>query len=265
MNFDISRIGERLYREKNEDDDVSLEGFIKHALKIYYTSFMRKAAVIRSKVFEYPGLNNAGLSMALVPSGESPEVQNIEITGQTGDVNKVLDQMQGQLTAEYNGIKVKELPEKIKKGIEKARELPYTFDSHVLVGFMGMYFAPQPEDTLKRITLEKYRHKYSAVTTPIRVEETELDENSRKLILSADRISFQNSSHVDNDIRRNLFHEKCIIIQPEKQEYVFEYSVDFVNQGVSASIYPKLTSLYELIESDFTKLTYRGMEINDAG
>ncbi|MDP2907892.1 MAG: hypothetical protein Q8O03_08185 [Nanoarchaeota archaeon] len=255
---DFSRIGELFYKEVGEEEQVSLEGFIKKALTVYAQKFLNKEpSEPASKKIIFP-CSNGSFSFTVKPYYGMPELSHLEITNKIYDVKKLLHVLAGDVTAEFSGLDLSKFDAGIGKKVLKSKKKDYS-----QIGDASFYFSldPKTPDLLKKIVWKRVK---SMVFDEEVFYKEEKDEHTTHIASLADRIKIDHSFYIDNNPTMGLVKEYCDVKQPSKGNCIFTYSISNANdKALPASILKHLSNVFELVRQDFDNLSYHRMKIED--
>ncbi len=257
---DFSRIGEIFYRDIGDEEQVSLEGFIKKALTTYAQKFMVKEffGAVSPKRMIFPS-SKGSISFIVKPYYNKPDLSSLELTTKTEDAAKILQMLRGDVTAEFLGLDIKTIEEHLRKKIINSRKKDYA-----QVGDASFYFSldPQNPDLLKRVI-------WNRVKSEVFEEEAfyaygKDDDNLVSVVSLADRISIKHSFYIDNNPNMGIIKESCDIKQPSKRDYRLTYVMSSANEKtLPAGILKHLKDVFEITRKDFDQLSYQRAKIED--
>ena len=255
---DFSRIGEIFYREIGEDEQISLESFIKKALTVYAQKHLPKDVFgeAKPKKVTFPS-RRGDLSFVVKPYHSQPDISSIEITGKISDAAKFLESLMGDVTAEFVGLDFKTVDESLRKKVFKAEKKGYE-----QVNNSGFYFSldPKAPELLKKLIWK--RMKSVSLDNEI-LYTCEKDEDLTKIVLLSDSISIKHNFYVENNPTMGMVKESCEIKQPCSKDYRFVYSISAVEKTLPAGIMKHLEEIFEIVKQDFDNRSYQRMKIGD--
>lgn len=256
---DFSRIGEIFYRDVGEEEQVSLEGFIKKALTVYAQKHLIKEVFeeVKPKKVIFPG-SKGNLSFIVKPYHDCPDLSGLEITSKTEDVKKLLYTLRGDMTAEFLSLDLKTCDEILRKKILKAKKKDYA-----QLGNISFYFSldPKTPDMLKRFSWK--RVKSVSFDEEVFYSAESIDESLMSILLQADHLRIEHSFYIDNNSMMGLVKESCEIKQPSKKDYRFVYNISANDKTLPAGILKHLNQVFEIVRQDFDHLSYQRMKIED--
>lgn len=256
---DFSRIGEIFYREVGEEEQVSLEGFIKKALTVYAQKHLFKEVFeeVKPKKVIFPS-SRGNLSFIVKPYRDLPDMSSLEIISKVEDVKELLYILRGDVTAEFLGLDLKTCDEDLRKKILKAKKKDYA-----QLGNISFCFSldPKTPDMLKRLSWK--RVKSISFDEEVFYSTEGIDESLTPILLQADHLRIEHSFYINNNPTMGLIKESCEIKQPSKKDYRFVYNISANDKTLPAGILKHLGQVFEIVRQDFNQLSYQRMKIED--
>lgn len=249
---DFSRIGELFYKEVGEEENTSLEGFLKHAFTTYAQKYLRGGGIGGTKQITYSGMRGK-LSLLIIPFDSMPDLSSMRIESETKDITALLKLLKGDISAEFSKLKVEDISEQVRKEISRTRK-----ENYAQVSDMRFYFSlnPKTPEAIQRITLQNSLVKSA--------KSEEFEKGLAATLLTADHILMNNPFYADDDPNKYLINESCGITQPYKWHCIFDYSIKTVNnKSLPANLFQRLNEVFELAKHDFNAISYRTMKIED--
>lgn len=267
----FSRIRELFLNEVGRDvDNISLELFVKHALRHFSDRYLRSSSVVYPRNISFNG-ENAHLSLTVFGSNQRPDMSRCRFQGFFhGQINDVIDIIpETEIIAEFNS----------------------DVDNDNLVSFMRSYISESDKQDVT-VGLLRIQHSHNRLRK-LTVQPLTLDVGShieegkkrdqyrhkRRIERSLSRLLFHTAtkltiarSFYDNDKggriirdrdRGLLLHESCVLVKKSTNHYFLEYEIQSASEirPLIADAMQTALKLFKMVENSFTVKMFNEMRM----
>jgi len=254
---DFRRIDELFYRRVGKEQRVSdLKGIIITSFSDYAEKFLRTRRRAEAKQVMYSGEGNrSNLFLTIFTNnGGFPDLAGLRIRGRTNDLDYLLANLRGELTAEFSGYSLEDHDE---------RRCSPDKDNSIMVGNLVLQLSQNP---VKPKEVERAVLVKKALKKPALIEMTLMDENTLGVLRKAARISVLCSSYVDGFSTKDRIDEEATIINPGNGIFSLDYRIKTANaEGLPGDVLEPLERLFSIIKKDFSKGIISESKFGDVG
>lgn len=231
---DFSRINELFYPEVGDGSEAKLASFIKDAFKRYEQKNLQGRRIIF-----YTG-QESELALTVARNFDSPDLLAMRLTGSTPELEKLLEMLKGNISAEFSELKKEAL-----KDMGRVESLRPDFS---MMNNIAIYIAHnQDQEKIKKIVVPKD-------VAP------KLNNDVLPILLRAGRITITNSGYVDDDTTKDLYHEQCTIIR-RAIDFSVNYSLKMATDyGMPFSLFPHMDGIFNVFREKFNN-SYRRAKV----
>ena len=290
---DFRRVRELFYREVGRQSfRPNLIGFIGYAFEFYYERYLKggKNGEVR-KINYFSDNKESVLSLYIVSPYRYPDLAGLELQAKPLNLGILLENLRGNLTAEFSDLDIESLNEKTRQEIQNEREGNYSQAENLTVFFSQN---PKKQNRIYRAVLGKRKEieyekpgllkkiasnlnnkqkdlekkfqflKKFRKFQLLNLELAPLTEDLLDFLSKADKIEINNTCYTKGNQNKDLIHETSTLRQYEKGKWLLDYQIKTPNfENLCAYVLPALDSLFRMVEDKFSEKAFNSIRISD--
>jgi len=264
----LSKVRELFYKDTGLNDfSINLRGLIKYALITYQKRYLSGGRRAGQKKMTYESDNKENkLHLHVVSPYRVPDLNCLEIESRNANLPFLLENLRGNLDAEFSGFEINKLREDKGKEIVEKRERNYS-----QLGSMRVFLLADPNKPglINRGILGKPKERKRRIPKDgfekLSLEKIEITPDLIELLSNADFLKIRNSSYERGDANKRLIHETSDLFN-RGRKWFWHYEIRAANNGgIPGYIFPALNALFSNIENKFSAMAFSRMKITNPG